>query len=128
MGTGDHVCSSSRRVLVGLVVLGTLLCLATGCGSRAKSADGEPSKPEVALPSIIGLTESGARSVIKREGLTVGTITSEEVSDTGEPTVLRQEPASGSMARPGDTVDFVISIPAREMVKVPEVSHSGTIA
>ena len=120
--------TSSGRVLVCLVALGALLCLATGCGSRAKSADGEPSTSAVAIPSIIGLTESGARSVIEREGFTVGNVSSEEVSDTGDPAVLRQEPAAGAKGRLGDPVNFVTSIPATAMVKVPEVSHSGTIA
>lgn len=113
-----------RRVLV-VCALGVLLLL-VGCQSEAASPAADEPAAAVQVPNVVGLTESGARSVVEREGFTVGEVTSEEVPETGAATVLRQTPAAGVTAAAGDTVDLVVSIPAVAMVKVPDVSKSGT--
>jgi len=108
--------------LLALVVIGV-----TGCAGGGSSAEEPAAKPSAAVPSLVGLSESGARSVLEREGFAVGEVTTEEVSESGgQPSVLSQTPASGEMAAPGDSVDFVVSVPSVKMVEVPDIATRGT--
>jgi beta-lactam-binding protein with PASTA domain len=109
-------------------VLVAVVVAATGCASDgAPAAQQEQATPDVEVPSIVGLSESGARSVLEREGLTVGDITSEKVAEAGgQPTVLRQTPAPGETTKAGEPVSFVVSMPSVKMIEIPDVATSGT--
>ncbi len=63
---------------------------------------------EVAVPSIIGLSESRAREVLKQNDLSVGNVT-EEKSTKEQGTVIRQAIESGTMISSGTAIDIVIS-------------------
>jgi len=117
-----------RIVRVACVCLLVLLVIGiSGCAGDGPAAEEPVEKPSAAVPNLVGLSESGARSVLEREGFAVGEVTSEKISESGgQPSVLSQAPAAGEMAAPGEPVDFVVSVPAVKMVEVPDIATSGT--
>ena len=79
---------------------------------------------EVAVPSLLGLTEAQAKDALTTAGLTLGTIT-----PGGSPTVplgqvIQSTPQVGTYAASGSTVDLIIS---NGKVDVPDVTSMNII-
>ena len=62
---------------------------------------------EVAVPDVVGQTESSATAQLENDGFTVVVEQAAELNSTGK--VLSQSPVAGSMAPPGSTVTIVVS-------------------
>jgi beta-lactam-binding protein with PASTA domain/predicted Ser/Thr protein kinase len=78
----------------------------------------------VAVPDVIGMTEDEARQAIEDAGFEVGPVTSRE-SQEEEGTVVDQSPPGDTDARPGSSIDLVVSSgPAT--VSVPDVICQDT--
>jgi hypothetical protein len=81
-------------------------CNSIGCSS-ASVATGSV-KVTVAVPSVIGQTESEATSTLTAARLTLGTVTTQP-STAPAGTVISQSPAAGSAIVPGATVNLILS-------------------
>ena len=100
------------------VSLALLCVLCVGCGTQ-EAAVTEPQTQ--AIPKVVGLTESGARAVLEREGFAEGTVTTQAVETTKaatlfagtDATVISQDPTAGVQSKTGSTVDIVIGVPAQ---------------
>lgn len=67
--------------------------------------------PQVEVPSVVGLSEAGARSTIEGEGLTFDSTTTESCDARDEGEVVSQEPAAGTDVAPGSPVTVTICTP-----------------
>ena len=67
--------------------------------------------PEVEVPLVEGLTESGARTTIEGEGLTFASTTTATCSPADEGEVVDQNPDAGTTVAPGTTVTVTICAP-----------------
>ena len=74
-----------------------------------------------AMPNIIALTDTAARSQILQNNLVVGTVTAERSEAHPVGTVIRQHPQPGTQLHPGSSVDFVLS----DGLNVPDTT--GTV-
>ena len=90
-------------------------------------AGGTP-KPTVAVPNIVGDTQSAANSAITGAGLVVGTVTTQASSTQPSGLVMGQSPAAGTSVNTGTAVNMVVSTgpappppPNPSMVTVPNV-------
>ncbi|NJM10864.1 MAG: PASTA domain-containing protein [Synechococcaceae cyanobacterium SM1_2_3] len=81
-------------------------CNSIGCSS-ASVATGSV-KVTVAVPSVIGQTESEATSTLTAARLTLGTVTTQP-STAPAGTVISQAPAAGSAIVPGAAVNLILS-------------------
>ncbi len=63
----------------------------------------------VAVPNVVGLTESAARTAITGAGLRVGTVTRQTSTAVASGNVISQSPAAATQALTGSSVDFVVS-------------------
>ncbi|MBZ5738213.1 Stk1 family PASTA domain-containing Ser/Thr kinase [Nocardioides mangrovi] len=80
-----------------------------------------PSAPEqVAVPSVIGKTDTQARSLIGEAGLAVGTIDRQNSDSVKAGRIISQSPESDEYVDPDSRVDYVISL-GRPEVTVPNV-------
>ncbi len=80
-----------------------------------------PTTPEqVAVPSVVGKSETQARRLIGEAELAVGTIDRENSDTVKAGNVIRQTPEPDRYVDPGTAVDFVISLGVPE-VDVPPV-------
>ncbi len=81
-------------------------------------------KKQGEIPSLYGKTESGARKALESMGFKLGSV-SEDYSDEEKGTVISQDPAAGTKAEEGATVNIVISKGKKEeekkQVQVPNV-------
>ncbi|MGL6201086.1 MAG: Stk1 family PASTA domain-containing Ser/Thr kinase [Lachnospiraceae bacterium] len=85
---------------------------------------------KVSVPSIVGKSESEAKSAITSAGLTVGSI-SEEYSDSYEAgVVISQNPSSGSKVEAGTSVSYTVSKGAKpaDTVRIPSNITGMTLA
>ena len=64
----------------------------------------------VLVPNVVNQTQSTAESQIASAGLVVGTITKDYSSTVSAGRVISQDPAGGSVATVGSTVDLIISL------------------
>jgi hypothetical protein len=65
--------------------------------------------PQVAVPTVVGLTQAAASSAITGAGLTVGTITSQSSATVPAGSVISSNPAAGTQLVVGSAVNLVIS-------------------
>lgn len=63
----------------------------------------------ITVPSVVGQTETDAKSTIKNAGLTVGTVTNEASTDYAKGMVIRQSPTDGNQVAKGSDVAIVVS-------------------
>ncbi len=80
----------------------------------------------VKVPSLLGKTESAAKSALKDAGLSVGTVTQDYSDDYPEGQVMSQSTSSGKYLEKGDTVDLVISQGPEQTVATYRYSASVT--
>jgi beta-lactam-binding protein with PASTA domain len=78
------------------------------------------SQPDVAVPNVVGLTQSSAQEAITTAGLTMGVITQAYSATVPAGSVISQNPAAGSSVPPGSAVDLVVSR-GNQPVTVPNV-------
>jgi beta-lactam-binding protein with PASTA domain len=76
--------------------------------------------PYVAVPSVTGLTQAAAASMITTSGLTVGSVTTASSPTVPAGSVISQTPAAGSSVAPGSSVTLVVSS-GSSLVTVPNV-------
>ena len=74
---------------------------------------------EVAVPSLLGLTEAQAKDALIKAGLQLGTITPGTSPTAASGTVIQSTPEVGTYAASGSTVDLIIS---NGKVDVPDVT------
>ena len=74
---------------------------------------------EVAVPSLLGLTEAQAKDALIKAGLLLGTITPGTSPTAASGTVIQSTPEVGTYAASGSTVDLIIS---NGKVDVPDVT------
>jgi len=67
--------------------------------------------PEVEVPLVEGLTESGARTTIEGEGLTFASTTTATCSPADDGEVVDQNPDAGTAVDPGTTVTVTVCAP-----------------
>jgi beta-lactam-binding protein with PASTA domain len=72
---------------------------------------------KIAVPNVVGLTQSAAGTAITGAGLTVGTVTTQSSSTAPSGTVISQSPAGGASVAGGSAVSLVVSSgPAKDTV------------
>jgi 6-phosphogluconolactonase len=108
--------SAVRIVRLSAVSLAIIVLAA--CGG---SDDNGPSPaPQVAVPNVVGLTQTAATSSITGAGLTVGTVTMASSATVASGSVVSQSPAPAAMVTPASAVNLTVSSgPAQ--VAVPNV-------
>ncbi len=74
---------------------------------------------EVAVPSLLGLTEEEAKAALAKAGLELGTITSGTSPTAPAGKVIESSPEVGTYTASGSTVDLIVS---NGKVEVPDVS------
>jgi serine/threonine-protein kinase len=74
---------------------------------------------EVAVPTLLGLTEAQAKDALTKAGLALGTITQGTSPSVPLGKVIQSTPQVGTYASSGSTVDLIIS---NGKVEVPDVS------
>jgi len=79
---------------------------------------------EVTVPNLQGLTQEQAETELDRNDLVLGTIEREPHDSIEEGQVIRQDPAFGSTAAPGDRISVWIS-EGQEAITVPDVVTPG---
>jgi beta-lactam-binding protein with PASTA domain len=75
--------------------------------------------PVALVPSLTGVAQTEALSLIGNAKLTPGAISQRESSQIAG-TVLDQRPAAGTQVQPGTAVDFTLAIPVRKSI-VPDL-------
>lgn len=75
-------------------------------------SDGPAPPPTVAVPNVVGLTQSTAEAAITGVGLVVGNVTTANSSTVPAGQVISQAPAGGTVVAVGSAVDLVVSIGA----------------
>ncbi len=73
----------------------------------------------VRVPNLSGLSADQAKDALENAGLKVGSITSEDSAYVSKDQVVRSEPAIGSSAAPGSSVDLWVS---NGQVTLPDVT------
>jgi beta-lactam-binding protein with PASTA domain len=76
--------------------------------------------PQVAVPSVVGLTQSAATTAITGAGLTVGTVTTATSTTVPAGSVISQSPVGGTQVNIGSAVSLVVSS-GLPQVAVPSV-------
>jgi serine/threonine-protein kinase len=76
-------------------------------------------KEAVAVPALQGMSEADATAAITAAGFTVGQTMKENSPDVAEDVVIRSDPAAGTQAFAGDTINISTST---GMVTVPDVT------
>ncbi|MFJ7075313.1 Stk1 family PASTA domain-containing Ser/Thr kinase [Streptomyces sp. NPDC098781] len=96
-------------VLVGAVLIGKWVF------------DGDnASNSQVAVPNLVGETESSAKNLLTNSDLKIGTVTPKECENQPKGNVCDQDPASGTKVDKNTKVDIVVSTGAPK-VTVPSV-------
>jgi beta-lactam-binding protein with PASTA domain len=72
-------------------------------------SSGPPPPTSVQVPSVVGLTQAAATTVITSANLTVGTIGSSASPSVPAGSVISQNPAPGTAVAPGSAVNLVVS-------------------
>ena len=76
--------------------------------------------PQVAVPNVVGLTQTAATSAITAAGLTVGTVTTVDEHDGAAGSVISQNPSAATQVNVGSAVALVVSS-GPPQVAVPNV-------
>lgn len=69
---------------------------------------------DVAVPNIVGLSESAADTALTDAGLVSGTVTYANSDAVASGLVISQDPAAGSNVTTGSSVDYVVSLGAAD--------------
>ncbi|MEF2640391.1 MAG: Stk1 family PASTA domain-containing Ser/Thr kinase [Lachnospiraceae bacterium] len=83
-----------------------------------------PAVVEVEVPSLYGMKEVDARSLLSEKKLTIGDISYESSDEVSSGKIISQSPGSSNKVSEGSKVDIVIST-GSSSVKVPDVRWSS---
>jgi serine/threonine-protein kinase len=114
-GTVTNVATASvpaGMVLVQSPVAGT-------AAAKGTAVDLQVSQGSVAVPDVVGATQSDAESAVESAGF-VASVTQKSSSSVPSGRVIEQNPTAGVQARPGSTVTIVVST-GPGLVAVPDV-------
>ena len=92
-----------------------------------KGEDSDSEEPDVTydpVPDLKGMALERARTVITREGFSVGTVEPESDAETG--TVVDQFPSPRSIAEPGTAIDLTVSWDDRETEETDDSTGEGS--
>ncbi len=108
-----------------ILVLLSVLTLVAACGG----GDNSHASKSVAVPNVVGQTESAAATAIVAAGLQVGGSTAASSSTVPAGSVVSQNPAAGTMMSRGSPVSLVVSsgTPAQTVQSVSVVPASASI-
>ncbi len=118
---GNVVQGSSATVPAGLVMGQNPVAGAMALpGAAVELAVSQGPQP-VAVPNVVGRTQSDAQAVITGAGFSVGTTTQAYSPTVPAGSVIGQDPAAGTVMVPGTAVNFVVS-QGPQPVAVPDVA------
>jgi len=80
----------------------------TGGGSASATAT-DSTTIDVAVPNVVGDTQSAAATAIQNAGLAVGTVTMMSSGTVPSGDVISESPAAGTFVSPGSAVNLVVS-------------------
>ena len=83
-----------------IVPLNAQICLLVSAG---------PAPAPVAVPDVVGMTQTDAQSAIVAAGFVVGLVKEQTDATVPQGQVIRQFPAAGTMVPPGAPVNFLVS-------------------
>lgn len=93
----------------------------TASSSSSSSTASASTVQEVAIPNVVGLSQSDALDMLSREGFATSSITEEHSVSTPEGFVISQSPNGGQMGDPGTVrVSLVVSSGPQEAVTETE--------
>jgi PASTA domain len=104
------------RRFLGRYLASAILIVAQGSGANLSSAS------QVAVPSVVGLSQEAATKALTGAGLTVGTLTHQNSTTVANGSVISQHPVAGSSAVDGSPVSLVIS----QGTGLPSISFQPT--
>ncbi len=108
-----------RRVQPWVWIVIALVVIALGLGvALALGAFGTGS---VAIPTVLGMTEQEATSLITSQGLTVGEVTTANSDEYELGLIISQDPSAGARVEKGTAINLVISA-GIEQVVVPSTA------
>ncbi|MGD0470871.1 MAG: PASTA domain-containing protein [Terriglobales bacterium] len=83
----------------------------------------------VAVPNVVGMTQSAATSAITGAGLKLGTVTTASSSTVPSGSVISESPAAGTLVNGGTAVNLVVSIGVFTITPIPssETVNPGAI-
>ncbi|PKQ21175.1 MAG: serine/threonine protein kinase [Actinobacteria bacterium HGW-Actinobacteria-6] len=103
-----------RRVQPWVWIVVALVVIALGLGvAFALGAFGTGS---VAIPTVLGMTEQEATSLITSQGLTVGEVTTANSDEYELGLIISQDPAAGGRVDKGTAINLVISAGVEQVV------------
>ena len=110
--------SPKRRgpLILLLLLLVALVAAALVFGPQLFKAAAE----QQSVPTLTGLTRDQAEQTIRDSGLQVGKVSEAASREVAEGRVISQDPQSGDLVDPDDTVDFVVSA-GLPQVELPDV-------
>jgi eukaryotic-like serine/threonine-protein kinase len=111
-----------RRRAIWLWVFGLAIAAMVFAGVKFLPSLMEQEPTTVAVPNLIGLTETEARAAIGKAGLIVGDISHETDDVVPVNQVIRQDPDRDLFVDPNTRVQFVVSL-GKPMVPVPFVGN-----
>ena len=89
-------------------------------GQSSSATDSVTITVRVPVPDVLGLTQSGAETMISGTGLVVGTVTQEHSNTVPAGNVISQTPEAGTLVLAGTPVSLVVSL-GPQMVTVHDV-------
>jgi len=98
--------------------------------SRVALIVGKPAEDnsEVAVPDVRGKSQRDAKAILQVAKLTVGNITTKATRAVQPGAVLEQQPAAGSLAKPGSKVNLVIATKLSDEVRTNKVPQLKGLA
>ena len=93
---------------------------AIGTGAASLASNSVTPLGTVAVPNVVGSTQTAATTSINAVSLTVGTVTNANSATVASGNVISESPAAGTSVTQGSTVNLVVSI-GPVMVSVPNV-------
>jgi beta-lactam-binding protein with PASTA domain len=81
---------------------------------------------QIAVPIVVGLTQTAASSAITGAGLTVGVVSLVQSATVPAGVVISESPTAGTLVAPGSTVSLTVS--SGNQVPVPDVVGQAQIA
>jgi hypothetical protein len=83
---------------------------------------------QVAVPSVVNMTQPNATLALTTAGLVVGTVTNASSATVAAGSVISQTPAAGTNVPPGSSVNLVVSSGPPPPVSVPSVTGATQAA
>ena len=99
----------NRGWIWALAVLVVVAFAGLGVAWAAGVFDGETPAKQVAVPDLVGMTESGAANALEQAGLKVGKVVSVQTDEGPAGTVVAQDPAAGTEVAEGELVALTLS-------------------